>query len=83
MRMSLLIPDEVLQAARMTEGEMRQELAVLLFQREKLTLGQAADLAQMNILQFQQLLAARQVPLHDDITDFEQDLQTLREMRKS
>ncbi len=56
---------------------------MLLFQREKLTLGQAADLAQMNILQFQQLLAARQVPLHDDITDFEQDLQTLREMRKS
>ncbi len=81
--MSLLIPDEVLQAARMTEGEMRQELAGLLFQREKLTLGQAADLAQMNILQFQQLLAARQVPLHYDITDFEQDLQTLREMRKS
>jgi len=81
--MSLLIPDEVLQAARMTEGEMRQELAVLLFQREKLTLGQAAGLAQMNILQFQQLLAARQVPLHYDITDFEQDLQTLREMRKS
>jgi len=83
MRMSLLIPDEVLQAARMTEGEMRQELAVLLFQREKLTLGQAADLAQMNVLQFQQLLAARQVPLHYDITDFEQALQTLREMRKS
>ena len=81
--MSLLIPDEVLQAARMTEGEMRQELAVLLFQREKLTLGQAADLAQMNILQFQQLLAARQVPLHYDITDLGQDLQTLREMRKS
>ncbi len=81
--MSLLIPDEVLQAARMTEGEMRQELAVLFIQREKLTLGQAADLAQMNILQFQQLLAARQVPLHYDITDFEQDLQTLREMRKS
>ncbi len=81
--MSLLIPDEVLQAARMTEGEMRQELAVLLFQREKLTLGQAADLPQMNILQFQQLLASRQVPLHYDITDFEQDLQTLREMRKS
>jgi predicted HTH domain antitoxin len=83
MRMSLLIPNEVLQAARMTEGEMRQELAVLLFQREKLTLGQAADLAQMNVLQFQQLLAARQVPLHYDITDFEQALQTLREMRKS
>jgi predicted HTH domain antitoxin len=81
--MSLLIPDEVLQAARMTEGEMRQELAVLLFQREKLTLAQAAELAQMNLLQFQQLLAARQVPLHYDITDFEQDLQTLREMRKS
>ncbi|MCS6831883.1 MAG: UPF0175 family protein, partial [bacterium] len=46
--MSLVIPDEVLQAARMTEEEMKLELAVLLFQKEKLTLGQAAELAGMS-----------------------------------
>ncbi|GBC95185.1 hypothetical protein HRbin16_00972 [bacterium HR16] len=78
--MSLIIPDEVLQAARMTEDEVKQELAILLFQREKITLGQAADLAGMSLLQFQMLLASRRIPLHYDVADFEQDLKTLREL---
>ena len=34
--MSLVVPDEILTATRMTEAEMRQEIAVMLFQREKL-----------------------------------------------
>ncbi len=76
--MSVIIPDEILAAARMTEGELRQELAVLLFQREKLTLGQAGRLAGLSRLQMQHLLASRQVPLHYDLPEFEEDLQTLR-----
>jgi predicted HTH domain antitoxin len=40
--MSLVVPDELLTAPRMTEAEMRQEIAVMLFQREKLTLAQAS-----------------------------------------
>jgi predicted HTH domain antitoxin len=39
--MSLVVPDEILIATCMTEAEMRQEIAVVLFQREKLTLAQA------------------------------------------
>ncbi|OLP18477.1 hypothetical protein BST81_10315 [Leptolyngbya sp. 'hensonii'] len=31
--MSLVVPDEILTATRMTEAEMRQEIAVMLFQR--------------------------------------------------
>ncbi|MCI0419279.1 MAG: UPF0175 family protein, partial [Acidobacteria bacterium] len=45
--MSLVIPDDILQATRMSAAELKQELAVLLFQREKLTLGQASRLAEM------------------------------------
>jgi predicted HTH domain antitoxin len=37
--MSVIIPDEILMATRMTEAEMRQEIAIMLFQREKLTLA--------------------------------------------
>lgn len=55
--MSLIIPDDILQATRMTEEELKQEIAVLLFQKDKLTLGQASCLAGMNRLQFQHLLA--------------------------
>jgi predicted HTH domain antitoxin len=36
--MGVLIPDDVLQATRMTAEKLRQEIAILLFQKEKLTL---------------------------------------------
>ncbi len=45
--MSIVIPDDILQAARMTAEELRQELAILLFQKEKLTLEQASRFAMM------------------------------------
>lgn len=50
--MSLVIPDEILQATGLSEAELMQELAIVLFQKEKLTLGQASQLAQMPQLQF-------------------------------
>ena len=37
--MAVLLPDDVLQATRMTAEELKQEFAVLLFRKEKLTLG--------------------------------------------
>ena len=78
--MSLVIPDEILDTARMTAPELALEIALLLYEREKLTLGQASRFAQMSQLQFQFLLASRQIPIHYDIAEFEADLQTLREM---
>ena len=78
--MSVIISDEILQAARLTAAEMRQEIAVLLFQREKLSLGQASRLAEMPQWQFQALLASRQIPLHYDIDEFEADVETLRKL---
>ena len=78
--MSVIIPEEVLVAARMTEAELRQEIAVLLFQKEKLTLAQAARLAGMSRLRFQHLLASRQIPLHYDVAEFEEDMRTLEAM---
>lgn len=35
--MSVVIPDEILHATRMSETELKQEIAVMLFQKEKLT----------------------------------------------
>ena len=64
----------------MTEAEMRQEIAVMLFQKEKLTLAQASRFAGMHRVAFQHLLASRQIPVHYDVEDFEQDIKNLREM---
>jgi predicted HTH domain antitoxin len=78
--MSVTIPDGILSAARMSEAELKQEIAVMLFQKEKLTLGQASNLAEMNQFQFQNLLANRQIPLHYDLEDLDADLKTLRKL---
>ncbi len=77
--MSIVIPNELLTATRMTEAEMKQEIAVMLFQKEKLTLGQASRFASMNRIAFQHLLASRQIPVHYDVEDFEEDIKNLRE----
>ncbi len=77
---TLTIPDDILHATKMSEDELMQEIAVMLFQKEKLTLEQAAHLARMSQLQFQHLLASRQISVHYDIADFEHDLQTLKEL---
>ena len=78
--MSIVITDELLSATRMTEAEMKQEIAVLLFQKEKLTLAQASRFAGMNRIAFQHLLASRKIPVHYGVEDFEQDIKNLREM---
>lgn len=78
--MSVIIPDELLQATRMSEAELKQEIAVMLFQKEKLTLAQASRIAGMHRVSFQHLLASRQIPIHYDLAEFEADIKTLKEM---
>ncbi|HLO84218.1 MAG TPA: UPF0175 family protein [Nostocaceae cyanobacterium] len=78
--MSIVISDEIIAATHMTEAEMKQEIAVMLFQKEKLTLAQASRFAGMNRMAFQHLLASRQIPVHYGVEDFEQDIKTLQEM---
>lgn len=78
--MSLIISDEILQVTGLSKSELLQEIAIMLFQKEKLTLGQASHLAQMPQIQFQHLLASRQIPIHYDVAEFEADLNTLKEL---
>jgi len=77
-KMDIVILEEIIHATGMSESELKQEIAILLFEKEKLTLGQASRLCNMSQLQFQHLLASRKIPLHYDISEFEQDLETLK-----
>jgi len=79
--MTMTIPDDILLASRMTEAELRQEIAIMLFQREKLTMGQAFRFAEMDRLSFQHLLASRGISVHYDVAELEEDLQTLAEIQ--
>jgi predicted HTH domain antitoxin len=75
--MSVVISDEILQTVQMSEAELLQEIAVMLFQQERFTLGQASRFAGMNQLQFQRLLASRQISLHYDIGELREDVTSL------
>jgi predicted HTH domain antitoxin len=78
--MSVVIPDEIVRATGMAEDELLQELAILLFQADRLTLAQASRLARLPQLQLQRLLGSRQIPPHYDGAEFEADLETLRSL---
>lgn len=78
--MSIVISEDILHATHMTEAEFLQEVALSLYQKGKLSLGKASQLAGMGRIQFQMLLASRQIPLNYGVEDFEADLNTLRRL---
>jgi predicted HTH domain antitoxin len=77
---SVVISDETLQTARMSANELKQEIAILLFQKNRLTLGQASRVAEMSQMRFQHLLASRGIPVHYGVEDFEADVATLKDL---
>ena len=76
--MSLTISDKFLETAKISEEELKLEIAIILFQQEKITLGTASQFAGINQLEFQRILGSRKIPIHYGIEDLQQDLQTLQ-----
>ena len=77
---SIEIPREVMQATRMTPDEIRRELAVHFFERGLLSFGKARELAGMTVWTFGQLLASREIPIHYDVAEYEEDRATLKRL---
>lgn len=78
--MSLLISDELVQASGLSEAELLQELVLVLFQRERLTLGKASRILGITQLEFQALLASRNLYVHYDVEDLHEDVKNLQEL---
>ena len=77
---SIEIPREVVHAARMTPRDLKRELAIYLYQQGRLSFGKAREMAGMTVWAFQQLLASREITVHYDVEDYEEDLTTLKEL---
>ena len=75
---SIEIPREVLHATRMQPLELKQELAIHLFQQGRLSFGKAHEMADMTVWVFQQLLGSRGIPIHYGVDDYEEDMTTLK-----
>ena len=77
---ALEIPREVLHSARMSRHDLLVELAISLFGQGKLSLGKACQMTGMHLLAFQHVLAARGIPVHYGVEDYESDLETLEHL---
>jgi predicted HTH domain antitoxin len=80
---NLEIPDNVLRATKMSPEELRVEIAVMLFEKEKLTLGQAARFASMSPPDFQHLLGRRKISLHYGVEELLEDAETLEALARN
>lgn len=78
----LNIPDSVLQGLRIPEAEiaqrLRTELALALYAQGALSLGKAAELAEMNRMLFGELAGQRGIPRHYEDAELEQDISYAR-----
>lgn len=75
--MALVIPDEILKASSLSEQELLIDLAVYLYDKERLTIGQARRLAGLDLISFQKELAKRDVYIKYDVEDLKIDMQHL------
>ena len=78
MGLQILISDSVLQAIRLPEQrieqELRQELAIALYSQDLLSFGKARELAVMDKYEFGQLLGERGVLRHYTPEELDDDL---------
>jgi len=61
----------------MTEAKLKTELAVLLYEKQKLSMELATRLADMDRIQLQFLLGGRHISVNYNEAEFEEDLQTV------
>jgi predicted HTH domain antitoxin len=79
--MPVVIPDEVLQQAGLSEREALIEIACRLFDLEKLYLPDAARLAGLTRVEMEGELMKRKIPIYrPTVEDLMSDLETLKRL---
>jgi predicted HTH domain antitoxin len=64
----LVIDDIYLKAAGLNELELKLEIAIMLFEQQRLSLRKAASLSGIHWLDFMKVLNSRKIALHYDET---------------
>ncbi|MCY7277786.1 MAG: UPF0175 family protein [Phormidesmis sp. CAN_BIN44] len=76
--MSVIIPDDILQAARMTENELKLEIAIMLYSQQKISSGKVRAWTGLTVIEFQYELSKRGLYINYDVEDFQSDIKTLQ-----
>ena len=78
--MVLELPEDWLLRKDYSEKDFRIDAAVLLYQRQIISLARAARWCQLTRLGFQKELGKRNVAINFTVEDFKTDLETLKSM---
>jgi predicted HTH domain antitoxin len=78
--MSVVIPDDILQATKMTEDELKLEIAIMLYKQQKISSGKLRAWTGLTVIEFQRELAKRGLNINYDLEDLQADIYTLRSM---
>jgi predicted HTH domain antitoxin len=65
---------------QMSPESLNVEIAVEHYVGHRLSLGKASEIAGLSLWQFRQLLGERQIPVHYDPEDVQEDVVNLREL---
>ncbi len=74
----LIIPGEIIDKLHTSPSELVIDFAVYLYDKEKISMGQAKSLAGLTQLEFQKELAKRDVYIKYDLNDLRTDLENLK-----
>ena len=78
--MNLTIPDDILTASEMSEAELKLEIAIVLYKREKISAGKASEWLGMNLIEFRQELGKQGITINYDVDDLQADVEILRSL---
>jgi predicted HTH domain antitoxin len=78
--MTVEIKDELLRGLKISPERLRTEAAVGLYASGDLSLGQAAEAAQISQSEFLRLLGRHGINVNYDVEEFESDLLTLKKI---
>jgi predicted HTH domain antitoxin len=74
----LVIENQILDWADVSEGQLLEDIAIMLYQKKKLTFGQAAQMAKLNYAEFQFLLGKNHIPVNYDVPELMEDMETIK-----
>lgn len=75
--MDFIISGTLLEDMKISPKELLIDFAVYLYDKEKLTMGQAKKMAKLTQIEFQKEMSKRNVSIKYDINDLETDLTNL------
>ena len=76
----LVISGNILEELGISSSDLMIDFAVYLYDKEKISMGQAKKLAGLTQIEFQKEMSSRGVYIKYDIDDLERDLDTLKNL---